>query len=480
MFTIAFNFSSPHATRTTRSTYYNHISVGLYSGNEDISDEAFPGFRHGSKNSTTLRTLILSSNVSIPADTDVSQLRSSLRSDNLPVKIELDTNVKRSVPAPFLTKTYNLVDDRESDDVVSWNDGGTAFVVWKTAEFAKDLLPNYFKHNNFSSFVRQLNTYGFRKTVPEKWEFANENFKRGQKDLLVHIRRRKNIPAVGKTAAAAAADNLASPAISGEELGSSSTSSPDSVPNSKNPNSAETQASAQLADLSGENEKLKKDNQILSSELAQTKRQCDELIAFLTRRVKVAPEQIRRIMNLESDAASAESAAAGIISNFGDDEENESSVRLFGVVVKKKRGCTENNEFSGPQNKEMKMSLEVRVPWMKMSTSPGEGSKWETYPTTVGSLVEATKCRSHMGMEIATSVLLQLCVGCTKYCRSVLHEGAVPPLVGLSQSGTPRAKEKASEETSSSVFQLQPRGFCQIAGVRIRAPLILHPEGYGR
>lgn len=66
---------------------------------------------------------------------------------------------QRSVPAPFLSKTYQLVDDHSTDDVVSWNEEGTAFVVWKTAEFAKDLLPQYFKHNNFSSFIRQLNTY---------------------------------------------------------------------------------------------------------------------------------------------------------------------------------------------------------------------------------------------------------------------------------------------------------------------------------
>ncbi|EFN52134.1 hypothetical protein CHLNCDRAFT_15492, partial [Chlorella variabilis] len=92
---------------------------------------------------------------------------------------------------PFLTKTYELVDEAISDPIISWGADGQSFVVWKPAEFARDLLPLHFKHNNFSSFVRQLNTYGFRKVDPDRWEFANEYFLRGRRDLLGDIHRRK-------------------------------------------------------------------------------------------------------------------------------------------------------------------------------------------------------------------------------------------------------------------------------------------------
>jgi heat shock transcription factor len=62
-------------------------------------------------------------------------------------------------PTPFLNKTYEVVDDHSTDTVISWGFAGNSFVAWDAQAFSTILLPRYFKHSNFSSFVRQLNTY---------------------------------------------------------------------------------------------------------------------------------------------------------------------------------------------------------------------------------------------------------------------------------------------------------------------------------
>ena len=61
--------------------------------------------------------------------------------------------------APFLTKVYDMVSDPATDAVISWGAGGGSFVIWDSHAFERDLLARHFKHNHFTSFIRQLNTY---------------------------------------------------------------------------------------------------------------------------------------------------------------------------------------------------------------------------------------------------------------------------------------------------------------------------------
>ncbi|CAM9634610.1 unnamed protein product [Scytosiphon promiscuus] len=119
----------------------------------------------------------------------------------------------------FLDRTFRMIENI-SNDIVCWSEAGDSFIIKQVLVF-EGLLPSYYNHKKFLSFVRQLNFYGFKKVKggassraraassngtqgaeaglgaatreSDSWEeFRHPQFRRGRRDLLVGIKRQKD------------------------------------------------------------------------------------------------------------------------------------------------------------------------------------------------------------------------------------------------------------------------------------------------
>ncbi|SCU80653.1 LAME_0B04082g1_1 [Lachancea meyersii CBS 8951] len=105
----------------------------------------------------------------------------------------------------FVNKLWSMVNDSANAELMYWAPDGKSFIISNREGFVHGVLPKYFKHSNFASFVRQLNMYGWHKVQDvrsgsiqansdERCQFENENFVRGAEDLLDNIVRQKPSP----------------------------------------------------------------------------------------------------------------------------------------------------------------------------------------------------------------------------------------------------------------------------------------------
>lgn len=78
-----------------------------------------------------------------------------------------------------------------SAGAVGWAESGVGFLISCEEQFSRRVLPAYFKHSNYCSFVRQLNMYGFHKIRQnEDSYFHHPHFLRDRPQDLALIKRK--------------------------------------------------------------------------------------------------------------------------------------------------------------------------------------------------------------------------------------------------------------------------------------------------
>ncbi|KAG0487773.1 hypothetical protein HPP92_006584 [Vanilla planifolia] len=211
----------------------------------------------------------------------------------------------KQVPAPFLTKTYTLVDDPSTNHIVSWE---------KTPPH---LLCGDLQRRSF------FRVQGFRKIVADRWEFANEFFRKGGRNLLCQIQRRKThqIPQLYQHQ-----QHISSHTAFDSQEEISSWNEPPMLPPTGDANTF-------ISALSEDNERLRRNNSYLLSELTHMKKLYHEIISFIQTHVNPRPCRLLEFDPSENPIVSHPQLHFSTTDSGKLTQDLNDTVRLFGVPL---------------------------------------------------------------------------------------------------------------------------------------------------
>ncbi len=108
-------------------------------------------------------------------------------------RLRLSKEIKNET---FLSKLYDILNIKNYEKIIHWSENGQEIVISNMVNLSNVILPKYYKHKNYTSFVRQLNMYGFKKIKSKPGEdeerFEHSEFKRScTKENVQKISRKK-------------------------------------------------------------------------------------------------------------------------------------------------------------------------------------------------------------------------------------------------------------------------------------------------
>ncbi|KAK9765624.1 Heat shock transcription factor [Basidiobolus ranarum] len=110
--------------------------------------------------------------------------------------LSLDPQQGTSTPdvSLFVLKLYRILESDKYTRFIRWSASGDSFIIQDSSLFATVVLPIFFKTSVFTSFVRQLNKYDFRRISDARRgkgsmhhsasAFTHPNFRQNRLDLL--------------------------------------------------------------------------------------------------------------------------------------------------------------------------------------------------------------------------------------------------------------------------------------------------------
>ena len=107
----------------------------------------------------------------------------------------IQTKTKKS--KSFLLILFDILNENKYNEIIHWNQGCTNIIIQDPQKLSEMVLPKYFLHNNYISFTRQLNIYGFHKirnVIKEKvaQEFKHEILNKNSSIEQIKRIERKN------------------------------------------------------------------------------------------------------------------------------------------------------------------------------------------------------------------------------------------------------------------------------------------------